>query len=1135
MNKRYLNIQFLLILSLLFGLNNHTQAQSILENGQWYKVQVSETSLYKLSYQDFEDMGFDVNNLDPQHIRLFGNTEGVLPESNKTSIPTSLIENAIYVSGAEDGSFDSEDYVIFYGRSPHDWFYNTSKKIFEYTIHPYDDHNYYFIGITGELGKRIEYKSSISATPDFIINEFLAYQKHEINLINFIKSGREWFGEAFDDFDNTIDLSFDFPHVNKTKKVKYSLHIAGRSQSHSIIEASLNGGLVNSYFVPRITSPYEYATIGSYDDSLATNNDLLNFKLEYSKPNPSSSLWLNYFVVNAYRELKMSSSQLLFHSLWLGINKTAKYDLKNATESTIIWDISDPYNISEITDVTLNNSTLSFSVNTNLNNYYVAFNGDNFHTPDLIGEIENQNLKELIGFDMLIVTIDEFVPEAQRLADFHQQKDQMNVLVTTTDKIYNEFSSGKTDPTAIRNFLRYHYDNAATEEEKPEYLLLFGDASYDYKDVLDENTNLVPVYQSMGSVKTTETYDTDDYYGIMDRLDGFESFGEIQISIGRFPVHTLEQAKIMVDKTIHYASNNSNQMKNWRNKVSFIADDGDSNLHLRNSDRLADTFLVEHPEYNIEKIYLDNYVRTSTPSGYRYPDVTTAINNSINEGVLFVNYTGHGGHLALTDERVMQIPDILSWTNYDKLSVFIIASCEFGPFDNPHHISAGEHIVLNPKGGGVALFTTTRLAYAGTNFQLNRRFHEIAFSRQENGSHYKLGEIIKYAKNESGNKERNLNFCLLGDPAIKMVYPEYHVETTHINGNLISNTVKDTIRARQTTTVKGKVTDLDHELVPSFNGEIQICVYGQPSIYTTLANSSASIKTDVSVIDLLIYKGTVDAQNGVFEFSFVVPSGINSEYDFGKISYYATQVEKVRSVEYDANGGFIDFIIGGVDDGIDEDITGPVITAFLNDHSFVSGDFVSSSSILYIELFDESGINNVELGFGREITSKLDSELDVVLNDYYKNNKEDLRKGTIEFNYNNLEIGLHDLKIKVWDMFNNSNEKMLSFVVVSSEELKIDNLQNKPNPFKELTNITFSHNQTDETELFIAINIYSLSGQKVYEINQTVTVFGNGIEPIVLNSQEMNLNNSGLYTYVIQVKNKEGKLVQQKQKIIVVK
>jgi len=830
MNSFYnLRLTLFLILSFVFGVLQTNKAQSVLAQGQWYKIQVNQSGLYQLSYQDLVEMGFDVENINPNQIQIFGNVEGQLPEANNVSIPTTLIENTIYVQGAEDGSFDTEDYIVFYGKSSQKWELNRVSQAYRYTSHPYDNYNYYFVGYKGEIGKRTTTINSSTETPFGTVTSFIDYQVHEVELVNFVKSGRRWFGESFEDYDNTINLTFDFPNIKLSEKVSYGLYVAGHSRVYSKISISLNNGNPKDLSIPKLTgsSSYIYAKDTFDRDYFNTDSAPLNFKLVYSKPDASSNAWLDYFEVSATRMLKMFNHQMAFHfDAGLNINKTYKFLLDNANENIRIWNITDPYNIVEIIGGQLNNNVLNFSVNVGGTQHYVAFDSQEFLKPSLIGEVPNQNLKDLNGFDMAIITVDEFIDEAQRLADFHRDKDNMKVLVTTVDQVYNEFSSGKQDPSAIRNFIRYHYRHAASDEEKPEYLLLFGDASYDYKDVLSENTNLVPVFQSVGSLSTTLTFDTDDFYGIMNNADGEESHGEIQISVGRFPVHTIEQAKTMVDKTIHYTINNEAQMGEWRNKVCFIADDEDGNLHLDSSDKLADTFLIEHPEFNVSKIYLDSYVRKSTANGYRYPGVTDAINSSMNEGLLFLNYTGHGGHIALTDERVMQIPDILSWKNIDKLSVFIVASCEFGPFDDPHHISAGEHVVLNPLGGGVALFTTTRLAYASYNFKLNKKFHEIAFSRKESGAHYRLGEIIKYAKNESGNKEKNLNFCLLGDPALKMAYPEFHVETISINNQKVESGIQDTIKARQTVTINAQVTDLDHHVIPNFNGQVQVCVYG---------------------------------------------------------------------------------------------------------------------------------------------------------------------------------------------------------------------------------------------------------------------------------------------------------------------
>lgn len=1114
---------------------NTSNAQSVLAEGHWYKLAIEKDGLYKLSYQDFVSMGFDMTNLDPFHIQVYGNVEGLLPEPNNIVVPVGLIENAIYVHGAEDGSFDEEDYVAFYAQGPDEWQYERLLERFRYYGHSYDDLNYYFVGNKNMEGKRIQSKNSLSNPAFKTIDSFLDYQSHEVDLVNFIKSGRKWFGESFEDY-GTLELSFDFPNFINEKNVKFGVYAAGRSSLNSTIIIEPLGSEIQEITVPKVVGDYTYAKEVSDRLFYATNADEVKLDLSYSQPDASSNAWLDYIEVNAYRRLKMHEHQMSFNfDVLLDEDEVFEFNLSNSTEQIKIWEVTNPYNVKSIENFNFNNDTTSFKLLLDRTHYFIAFDEQGFMTPEFIGEVPSQNLKALEPFKMAIVTIDEFKEEAQRLADFHLENDDMVVVVVTTEEIYNEFSSGKQDPTAIRNFMRYYY-NENEEGEKPEYLLLFGDASYDYRDVIPGNTNKVPVYQSVGSTKLTDSYNTDDYFGIMGQLDGDSSFGEIQISIGRFPVNTIEDAKIMVDKSIHYASNQQAVMGDWRNKVCFIADDEDSNLHFNDSNELADTFLLSHPEFNVDKIFLDSYVQQTTPNGKRYPDVTDAINKSVEEGVLFFNYTGHGGHIALAEERILQIPDILSWKNYDKLGVWIVASCEFGPFDDPGHISAGEHVVLNPYGGGVALFTTTRLAYASYNFKLNKKFHEIAFSRNEEGAYYHLGEIIKYAKNESGNKKQNLNFVLLGDPALKMVYPEYHVETTHINDSPITNESNDTIKARQTIEVKGKVTGLDHQILSNYNGLVDINVYGKPSVYSTLANDPRSYKASFDVIDLVIYKGQSRAVNGEFEFSFVVPSSIGSSFGSGKISYY-TMEQKSEEAFFDANGGYSNFIIGGVDESIENDLLGPDITIHLDSYNFKSGDPTSNQPVMMIDLFDENGINNVQLGFGKEIKAQLDNQLNYYLNDHYIPENNSYQKGQIEYKLDELELGNHEITVKAWDMFDNASEKSVNFIVIGQETINIYDVMNYPNPFNEFTDFVFSHNQTDESELEVKIYLYDIIGKIIWTYESKVNVLGNSIEPIHFETGDQSISNlkTGVYSYVLEVQNKEAQKVFQKQKLLIVK
>lgn len=1128
--------KFIYLVAIVFLSNLAFAQNSVLAEGQWYKVGIEDNGIYKLSYQDFIQMGFDAENIDPQKIQVFGNTESVLPEPNNILVPTDLVENAIYVHGAEDGVFDPTDYVAFYAMGADEVVFEGILNRFRYYSHPYAEKNYYFISIGTENGKRITNVSSQNQNPYKIITSFIDYQVYEQDLKNFVKSGRKWFGESFENQNNMV-FEFDFPNFINDIPVRYGVYVAGRSSQNSELMIQLEGGDLKTMPIPKIIGSYAYAKEAQDRDAVATTAENVKFTLTFNPPSPSDNAWIDYIEVSATRALKMHEHQLSFYyDVLFDENEIFEFHLSNAHDDLKIWNVTNPYEVEEIINSDLMDDTLKFQLRLHNNHSFIAFDENGMLTPEFIGEVENQDLKGLNPFDYAIVTVDEFLSEAQRLADFHLENNDLRCTIVTTEQIYNEFSSGKQDPTAIRNFIRYHYKKDTVTDNKPKYVLLFGDASYDFKDIIPGNTNVVPVFQSEGSVSLTDTYNTDDYFGIMGQLDGDASLGEIQVSVGRFPVHTVEEAKVMVDKSIHYASNTESTIGDWRNKVCFIADDEDNNLHFNDSNELADTFMLHHPEFNVDKLFLDSYVQSITANGKRYPDVTDAINRSIEEGTLFFNYTGHGGHIALTDERILQIPDILAWENYDKLGVWIVASCEFGPFDDPGHTSAGEHLVLNPNGGGVALFTTTRLAYASYNFRLNEKFHEIAFSRKEDGSHYKLGDIIRYAKNESGNKEKNLNFALLGDPALKMAYPEYHVETTHLNGFEVNEQQQDTIKARQTINAKGKITGLDHETLESFDGLVHYKIYGKPSIYTTLANDPKSYEAEFQVIDQIIHQGVSRASNGVFDFTFVVPTNIPSSFGVGKISYYA--LEEQESMTYiDANGGFNEFIIGGVDESIENDLDGPEISIHLEDYSFKNGGTTTNSPLLLIDLFDENGINTVNLGFGKEVKATIDYTDQYYLNDFYESKDYSYQNGIIKYPLSDLSLGNHTITVEAWDSFDNPAEKSADFIVVSEEHINIYDLINDPNPFRDHTSISFMHNQSNENELNITLQIYDIYGRSVWSYQGKVTVLGNSIEPISLNQANIGISQlqSGIYSYALEVSNQEGQKVKGQQKMMIVK
>ena len=735
-----------------------------------------------------------------------------------------------------------------------------------------------------------------------------------------------------------------------------------------------------------------------------------------------------------------------------------------------VWDVTEPTNPRKlVTSITTND--LSFNDSLNVLHEYIAFNSSAYLTPALKGSVANQNIHSTSSnTEFIIVCHPDFLSAANRLADFHLEKDKIISVVVTPQQIYNEFSSGMQDVSAIRDFVKYQYDK---ENSNLKYLLLFGDGSYDPKNRIENNTNYIPTFQSANSTHPTESYVTDDYFGLLNDNEGLFNNDLVDIGIGRFPVSTLSEANILVDKVAQYYKISS--LGTWRNDVAFIADDGDSNdgnTHMWQADSLANYIADNYEEINIQKIYLDNYYQESTAGGPRSPDTQNAINNKVDKGALLINYTGHGGPLGLTQERILEIDQIQKWDNLDNLPLFMTATCKFSYFDNPQEKSAGEYVLLNPQGGAIALLSTTRLVYSAPNYNLNTRFIQTIFEK-ENGEFPRLGDVFKKTKVLSGTSSNNRNFTLLGDPALRLAYPKFEVNTTAIN---------DTLKALGEVTIEGQIED-NGMLLSDFNGTIFPTVYDKEIIKTTLGQESC---TPMPYRDQnnILYKGAATVTDGKFSFSFIVPKDIAYNYGAGKISYYALNDNEQNPL--DANGTEENFVIGGTADDIMYDYDEAELSLFMNDTLFVNGGITDANPILLAHIFDLSGINTVGNGIGHDITAVLDGNTanPYVLNDFYEANKDDYTRGIIRFPLYNLAKGEHSISLKVWDVFNNSSEKTINFVVTDANDLAIADFTTYPNPFSVSTDIYFQHNKANQ-EIDYILEIYSITGILVKRVEQT--------------------------------------------------
>ncbi|MBL0342303.1 MAG: type IX secretion system sortase PorU [Bacteroidetes bacterium] len=1078
-----------------------TAANSVLASGNWYKLAVNTSGIHIITVAFLQQLGMNPATVNPSKIRLFGNGGGMLPFLNSEFRHDDLAENAIFVNdGGTPGVFDGNDFVLFYGETPNNWYFDSNDNRFHHTLHLYSDFTYYFITPEfsgGGSPKRIQLQSSSSAASNFTSSSFDDFKFHELEKLNFIKSGRQFYGEQFD-ADLTQEFGFSFPNIDLTESVYVKSSLIAHSFSPSYFRLNYGGQQLLQQNVPAVgssyTSPYADENISATTFS-AIGSDI-TLSLTYFPSTSTSVGYLNFLEVNARRRLQMSGSQMIFRdSKSVGPGNVTQFNLI-ANAGIQVWDVTDPVNAKAQQLV----SGTGFKLETDELREFIAFDGSNYLTPYTIGAVANQNLHGLNQMDMVILAHPSFLSEAFRLGEFHKTQSNLDVVVITPEQIYNEFSSGARDVIGIRGFLKMFYDRATVPADLPKYLLLFGDGSYDNKGIASTNTNFLPTYQSLNSISLTGSYVSDDFYGFLDNQEGdWDDATQdlLDIGVGRFPVKTLSEATTVVNKIIDYstpgtfvdltlcAAGNTTSLGDWRNSICFIADDEDSGLHLDQSNNLATYVKANEPSYNIDKIYIDAYNQVSTPGGQRYPTVNEAIDRRVNKGALVVNYTGHGGETGWTGERILDNSMIQSWSNIRKLPLFITATCEFSRYDDPGRTSAGELVLINSEAGGIALMTTTRLVYASQNAVLNAAMIRSLFENV-NGEKPRLGDVYVKVKNDNNVLSGGINprnFSLLGDPALMVAYPKYDVVTTQINGAPII-ALADTIGALSKVTISGEIQSNGQKL-SSFNGIIYPTVFDKEEMVSTLMNDPSSPLRTFGLQKNVLYKGKASVINGEFSYTFIVPKDIAYQIGKGRLSYYA------HNGNQDAAGNYDSLLIGGSSGNTVADNIGPMVKLFLNDEKFVFGGTTDENPKIYALLTDTNGINTVGNGIGHDITATIDDNTDevYVLNDYYESDLDSYQSGRILYPLSKLSSGRHTLKFKVWDIYNNSSDAYTEFVVAESATLALNHVLNYPNPFTTKTSFFFEHNRPCNT-LDVQVQVFTVSGKLIKTINRQVTCEG---------------------------------------------
>lgn len=1081
---------------------------SMLASGDVYKIAVPKTGIYVLTRTNLADLGINVATLDPRKIHLYGNGGRKLPEALATPRYDDFVANPILVTGQEDGSFDTDDKIFFYGEGPDVWIPNTEANDYVWQENPYAELNYYYLKVESQNGPRIAQTGQINAVDQR--NNYDDLQHYEVDRVNLLGqfsltegTGQIWYGEYFNSVrEQSFEQHFDFDDVVSQEPVRVTASLAVRAKSQSNIAMDFAGA----------TDQRTVSSAGSSAVDLYANRVTLSVeqnigsgtpKLEIRYPSVSvvSEAWLDYIDLRAKKSFAWNKDYFRFYDLEAS-NSPQRF-VTTVPSSYAVWDVTDPVAPS-IPDL---RNGIAYDPQGKAKSF-VAWKNSGVESPQLIGRVENQNLHALDRADMLVVYYADFKAEAEDFATYRSAQSGLKIVTVDIAQIYEEFAGGKKDVTAMRDFFKMVYDR----DSDFKYVLLFGDASYDYRhiDKSHDDQNFVPTYETVVSLHPTNNYPTDDYFGLLDTDEGGNiTSGTVDVAIGRLPVKNVQEAKNAVAKIKSYEDK---KFGDWRMRIGWAADDEDGSQHYIQSERLAGMVEGSNPEFNLRKIFWDAFVQESTPGGERYPDATDAINENMFNGMLVFNYLGHGGPKGWSQERVLQISDINKWDNPDKLPLLLTATCTFTGFDDPALVSGGEACFLRTEGGVIALLTTVRPVFAHDNEKLVKAVFDTLLTKPSGP--VRFGEALLHAKNRVvGSNSRK--FVLIGDPSQQLAQPEHHIYITSINGKPLAEAQNDTIGALSEVEVTGFVGDAAGAQFSDFNGELSSTVFDKASRIKLLGNDEPAGSRSFEVYNNTIFKGKSTVTNGEWKFNFVVPSDINYAVGQGRISLYA------HNGETDAAGYSNAIQIGGGGSQVNTDDDGPEMDLFMNDEQFVSGGITDESPILLVHLRDDIGINVTGSSIGHDLTAILDdnSQQTFILNDFYEADSDSYQSGKVRFPLKDISPGKHTLRVKAWDTNNNSTERMIEFVVVDNTNSELHHVLNYPNPFSSSTSIQFEHDLPGSTLDYVVL-IYTMGGKLVKTIEGSELASGYRVHDIMWDGRDdygSRLAN-GVYLYKIKVK-----------------
>ncbi|PZX91931.1 peptidase C25 [Flavobacterium aquariorum] len=1120
--------------------NKTSITNSVLASGDWYRFYIEKSGVYKISLKFLQDLGLNLNGIDPKRIKIYGNGGKMLPLANETYYPTDLTENAIQIQGENDGVFNTDDYILFYGEGIYNW--NNESQT---NLNLYDSKSYYYVTINGDNGKRIVNMSQPTTSSTLNISTYDDYQFHEVDLTNIAQVGRQWVGESFE-INQDQEFTFDLPNIDSSIPVKLNISLASAAYTPTSFKVIANGLDIGNvaFSALNTNSDIQYFNGALPNNTTFPGSTNIKIKLSYNNNGvPGSKGFLDYIQLKSKSKLQGFGKQFHFQydlaNSSLGI---ISYDFSNATTISQIWDITDIYNISKIENS--NQSAFSFKANLGELRKYIAVDPNDYYSPSKESKpkIANSNIKGTVfkntqgqfqDIDYVIITPEILRPQAEKLANFHRINSNLNIKVITLESIYQEFASGKQDIAAIRNCIKYVYNNASSPDKKVRYVNLFGDASFDYKKRITNNTNIVPIYESLTSNTIGEaSFASDDFFGLMDDSEGNITtfYGGVDIAVGRMLVSTSTQADEMVNKVVEYYDKKA--YGSWRNNYITLSDDSDKSTDTSLQSRqntLADEITIQKPFLNVSKIFLDSYTQEASAGGERYPKAKSEFYNEFEKGGLVFNYLGHGGEDGLASERLWDKTDSQSLSNQYKYPLFITITCEFSRFDNPTRPTAGEYIYWNSKGGAISLVSTIRSIgqFSAENFNDVFAKNLLSYGSDQ---YVSIAEALRVSKNENPNTATNV-VLYLGDPAIFLAIPKPKAVLTKVNDVPVNQSLPD-FKSLAKMKITGEITDENNIPMANYNGVLSTILFDKKIAKSTLNNDGYSPAINFTTLGEAIFRGNASVTNGKFEYSFIVPKDIRIPLDAGKLSFYAQKNELLEDV-----AGYNTTIkVGGVNENAIADNNSPKVKLYMNDETFVSGGITNDSPIFIAYMEDESGINTAG-GIGHDIVAILDGDVSnpFILNDYYQTELDNFTKGNLHFPLRNLKTGLHTITYTVWDVYNNATTSEMQFLVIGDESITLTNVLNYPNPCVNYTEFWFTHNKPNEP-LEVQVQVLTITGKVVWTKNQTITTPGFLSREVTWDTRDDfgNKIGKGVYVYKLTVKaTLSNKKIEKFEKLVI--